>query len=156
MFVCSFSIVNSKIWWIVYVWYSHISDGMLKYLWYVDIYLFLCYNYICCKKNVMNVYVIGIHYEYKCHWYDGIGNIMKHIIWYREDGYVWLIVISGGMSKILWYVEFYFILLLVCRILFYSSATFIFDVNIPMIFLISITYHCYIEIILLYWYGIYI
>ena len=27
-----------------YVWYADISDGMSKYLWYVDIYLFLCYN----------------------------------------------------------------------------------------------------------------
>ena len=42
LFVCSFSIVNSEI----YVWYSDISDGMLKYLWYVDIYLFLCSNYL--------------------------------------------------------------------------------------------------------------
>ena len=44
MFVCSFNIVNSEIWWSVYVWYSNISDGMLKYVWYVNIYLFLCYN----------------------------------------------------------------------------------------------------------------
>ena len=34
LFVCSFSIVNSEI----YVWYSDISDGMLKFVWYVNIY----------------------------------------------------------------------------------------------------------------------
>ena len=42
LFVCSFSIVNSE----TYDWYSNISDGMLKYLWYVDIYFFLCSNYL--------------------------------------------------------------------------------------------------------------
>ena len=74
--------------------------------------LFIVIILICCKKIAMNIYVIGIYYEYKCHWYDGSCYIMKYIIWYREDGHVWLIVISGGMSKIF----------VVCRILFYSSA----------------------------------
>ena len=62
--------------WIYFVychkwWYVEIFM-VCRYLFILMLQLFIVIILICWKKNVMNIYVIGIYYECKCHWYDGM------------------------------------------------------------------------------------
>ena len=84
---------------------------------------------------ITNINVIGMMAWFCC-------NIMKYIIWYCEDGYVRLTVMSDGMSKCLWYVEFYFTFLLHL----YLTTTYQCNFNFNIILLV-----CWHDLVVLVW-----
>ena len=98
------------------------SDGMSKFLWYVEFYfILLLHLYMWCQytNDIFNINIISL----VC-WHDLVVLVWNiylmiswrwicfvcwHKWWYVEIGYVWLTVMSDGVSKCLWYIEFYFI-----------------------------------------------